>query len=91
VRGLTRSSVKQQQEPRLCSQQERVLDLIVEGHTNREIAEQLGLAEKTVKNYVSAILGKLKLKRRSQAAVYGARLEIGRKRDVNADGPTAES
>jgi DNA-binding NarL/FixJ family response regulator len=63
-----------QTEAKLSSQQERVLDLIVEGLTNREIAERLELAEKTVKNYVSAILDKLQVRSRTQAAVYGARL-----------------
>jgi len=60
-------------ETRLSTQQERVLELIVEGLTNREIAERLSLAEKTVKNYVSAILDKLGLKTRTQAAVYRTR------------------
>ena len=57
----------------LSQQQERVLELIVEGLSNREIAERLGLAEKTVKNYVSAILDKLGLRSRTQAAVYRAK------------------
>ena len=53
----------------LTAQERRVLDLIGEGMTNRQIAEQLFLAEKTVKNYVSALLAKLGLTRRVQAAV----------------------
>jgi two-component system, NarL family, response regulator DevR len=53
----------------LTAQERRVLDLIGEGMTNRQIAEQLFLAEKTVKNYVSALLAKLGLARRVQAAV----------------------
>ncbi|NUP51720.1 MAG: response regulator transcription factor [Catenulispora sp.] len=53
----------------LTAQERRVLDLIGEGLTNRQIAEQLFLAEKTVKNYVSAMLAKLGLTRRVQAAV----------------------
>jgi two-component system, NarL family, response regulator DevR len=60
-------------EAALSQQQERVLELIVEGLSNREIAERLGLAEKTVKNYVSAILDKMGLKSRTQAAVYRAK------------------
>jgi two-component system response regulator DevR len=48
-----------------------VLTLITEGMTNRQIGEQLGLAEKTVKNYVSGLLGKIGVERRTQAAVYG--------------------
>ncbi|GAA2000362.1 response regulator [Microbacterium ulmi] len=50
----------------------QVLDLISEGLTNRGIGERLGLAEKTVKNYVSGLLAKLGMTRRTQAAVYGA-------------------
>ena len=48
--------------------------MIAEGHTNRQIGEQLFLAEKTVKNYVSNLLSKLGMERRTQAAVYAARL-----------------
>lgn len=51
-----------------------VLDLIAEGHSNREIAHELGLAEKTVKNYVSRVLGKLGLESRTQAAILATRL-----------------
>jgi DNA-binding NarL/FixJ family response regulator len=58
----------------LSAQQERVLELIIEGLTNREIAERLSLAEKTVKNYVSTILEKLNVRSRTQAAVLGAKL-----------------
>jgi two-component system response regulator DevR len=55
------------------SQREReVLGLIAEGLTNRQIGERLFLAEKTVKNYVSSLLAKLGMKRRTQAAVFGA-------------------
>src|SRR5205807_6118211 len=64
----------QRAEAKLSEKQERVLDLIVEGLTNREIAERLHLAEKTVKNYVSVILDKLQVRSRTQAAVYGAKL-----------------
>ena len=53
----------------LTAQEHKVLDLIGEGLTNRQIAERLFLAEKTVKNYVSALLAKLGLTRRVQAAV----------------------
>jgi two-component system, NarL family, response regulator DevR len=59
---------------RLTDQERRILDLIAEGLTNRQIAEQVHLAEKTVKNYVSNLLTKLGLQRRTQAAVYAARL-----------------
>jgi two-component system response regulator DevR len=56
----------------LSYRERQVLDLIAEGMTNREIGERLGLAEKTVKNYVSGMLSKLGMERRTQAAVYGA-------------------
>jgi two-component system, NarL family, response regulator DevR len=59
---------------RLTDQERRILDLIAEGLTNRQIAEQVHLAEKTVKNYVSNLLTKLGMQRRTQAAVYAARL-----------------
>jgi len=57
----------------LSPQERRILELVAEGKTNREIAEALFLSEKTVKNYVSNILGKLNLQRRSQAAAFLAR------------------
>jgi DNA-binding NarL/FixJ family response regulator len=58
---------------RLSPQEERILGLIAEGFTNREIGDQLRLAEKTVKNYVSTILSKLEVARRAEAAAYLAR------------------
>lgn len=58
----------------LLSEQERkILDLIAEGKTNKEIAEEIFLSDKTVKNYVSSILSKLDLRRRSEAAAFIAR------------------
>ena len=54
----------------LSAQEQRILELIGEGLTNREIAERMYLAEKTVKNYVSSLLHKLGLGRRTEAAVY---------------------
>jgi DNA-binding NarL/FixJ family response regulator len=60
----------------LSPQERRVLDLIGEGLTNRQIGERLYLAEKTVKNYVSALLTKLGLERRTQAAVLATRLHL---------------
>ena len=53
----------------LSAQEKRVLALVAEGKTNKEIAEQMGLSDKTVKNYLSSVFEKLKIKRRSQAAV----------------------
>ena len=58
----------------LSDQEKRVLELIGEGLTNRQIAEHMSLAEKTVKNYVSSLLTKLGMQRRTQAAVFAARL-----------------
>jgi two-component system response regulator DevR len=58
----------------LTDQERRVLDLVGEGLTNRQIAERLSLSESTVKNYVASLLSKLGLQRRSQAAAYVARL-----------------
>jgi two-component system, NarL family, response regulator DevR len=55
---------------RLSAQEERVLSLITDGMTNRQIGEELRLSEKTVRNYVSTILGKLEVARRAEAAVY---------------------
>ena len=59
---------------RLSPQERRILDLIAEGLTNRQIGEQLFLAEKTVKNYVSNLLAKLGFSRRTEAAVFATRL-----------------
>ncbi len=59
---------------RLSPQEERILDMIGEGMTNREIAAQVHLSDKTVKNYVSTILQKLEVARRAEAASYVARV-----------------
>ena len=64
----------------LTDQERRVLDLIAEGLTNRQIGERMFLAEKTVKNYVSNLLAKLGMSRRSEAAAYAARLAERRER-----------
>ena len=58
----------------LTPQERRILTLITEGLTNRQIGEQLFLAEKTVKNYVTSILSKLGMQRRTQAAVLASKL-----------------
>jgi two-component system, NarL family, response regulator DevR len=63
----------------LSDQERRVLDLIGEGLTNRQIGERLFLAEKTVKNYVSNLLGKLGMSRRTEAAAFSARLSERRR------------
>jgi len=61
----------------LTDQERRILELVAEGLTNRQIAERMYLAEKTVKNYVSSILAKLGFERRTQAAVFASKL-LGR-------------
>ena len=74
-RLLARLRDGEPQDERLASLTDRereVLALISEGLTNREIGERLFLSEKTVKNYVSGLLAKLGMQRRTQAAVYGA-------------------
>jgi two-component system, NarL family, response regulator DevR len=58
----------------LTAREREILDLIADGCTNRQIGERLFLAEKTVKNYVSGLLTKLGMQRRTQAAVYGTTL-----------------
>ena len=59
----------------LTAREREILSLIADGYTNRQIGERVFLAEKTVKNYVSALLAKLGMQRRTQAAVYGASLK----------------
>jgi DNA-binding NarL/FixJ family response regulator len=76
ARVLDRLREGQQQDERiatLTAQERRILDLLAEGLTNRQIGERLHLAEKTVKNYVSNVLMKLGMQRRTEAAVYAAR------------------
>jgi two-component system response regulator DevR len=63
----------------LSDQERRVFDLIGEGLTNRQIGEQMFLAEKTVKNYVSGVLAKLGMQRRTQAAALAGRLQESHK------------
>jgi DNA-binding NarL/FixJ family response regulator len=58
----------------LTGQERRILELIGEGLTNRQIGERMYLAEKTVKNYISALFAKLGMERRTQAAAYAARV-----------------
>ena len=65
----------------LTDQERTILDHIAEGLTNRQIGERMFLAEKTVKNYVSNLLSKLGMSRRTEAAVYAARLAERKARD----------
>ena len=76
ARVLERLRSGPEEDPRLAGltdQERRILDHISEGKTNRQIGEEMFLAEKTVKNYVSSLLAKLGLERRTQAAVFAAK------------------
>ena len=78
ARVLERLRTPPEEDERLASltgQERKVLELIAEGLTNRQIGERIHLAEKTVKNYVSNMLTKLGMERRTQAAVYAAQLK----------------
>jgi DNA-binding NarL/FixJ family response regulator len=75
ARVLERLRSGPEQDPRLAGltdQERKILDHIAEGKTNRQIGEEMFLAEKTVKNYVSSLLAKLGMQRRTQAAVFAA-------------------
>jgi two-component system, NarL family, response regulator DevR len=63
---------------KLSEQERKILDLIAVGKTNRQIAEEMFLAEKTVKNYVSNMLTKLGMSRRTEAAAYAARADASK-------------
>ena len=71
------SRVKGDESPELSAQEQRVLALVAEGKTNKEIAVALGLSDKTVKNYLANIFQKLQITRRSQAAAYFVRRAVG--------------
>jgi DNA-binding NarL/FixJ family response regulator len=71
---LRGEKVEDERLARLTGQERNILELIADGKTNREIADELFLAEKTVKNYVSNLLSKMGFARRTEAAVYAARL-----------------
>lgn len=75
LRRLREGSAEDERLRGLTDQERRVLALLADGRSNREIAETLFLAEKTVKNYVSNLLAKLGMARRTEAAVWAARLE----------------
>jgi len=80
---LRRPPEEDEQLARLTDQERKILDLLAQGLTNRLIGERLFLAEKTVKNYVSNLLMKLGMHRRTEAAVYAARL--AERRDQRRD------
>jgi len=75
----------------LSPQEHKILNLIAEGKTNKEIAQEVFLSDKTVKNYVSNILNKLSLRRRSEAAAFMARRTAERDMAKSEDGPPASS
>jgi len=82
ARVLERLRTGPEEDPRLArltDQERKILDLIAEGLTNRQIGERLFLAEKTVKNYVSNLLSKLGMERRTEAAVFATKLSSKRK------------
>jgi DNA-binding NarL/FixJ family response regulator len=64
----------------ITEQEKRILNLLADGKTNRQIADEMFLAEKTIKNYVSNLLSKMGMSRRTEAAVYAARLAERQKR-----------
>ena len=70
---------------RLTKQERRIVEYIADGLTNRQIAEEMFLAEKTVKNYVSTLLAKLGMSRRSEAAAYVARIEASKQEKTVAE------
>ena len=72
---LRRGPEEDERLARLSEQERKILDLIAEGLTNRQIGERMFLAEKTVKNYVSNLLAKLGMERRTEAAVFAATLD----------------
>ena len=74
LEGLRRAHEEHEGVERLTPREREILELIAAGKTNRQIGAELYLAEKTVKNYVSNLLAKLGMGRRSEAAAYAARL-----------------
>ena len=79
LRRIREGSTEDERLGTLTEQERKVLHLLAEGRTNRQIADELFLAEKTVKNYVSNLLAKLGMSRRTEAAVWAARLEERRR------------
>ena len=74
-----RANAPEEKKPKLSENEQKILERIAEGKTNREIAGEVYLSEKTVKKYVSNILDKLDLKRRSEAAAYITRQSLARR------------
>ncbi|MBO0728937.1 MAG: response regulator transcription factor [Acidimicrobiaceae bacterium] len=86
---LRRPDAEREEVERLTVREREILELIAEGKTNRQIGAQLFLAEKTVRNYVSNLLAKLGMARRSEAASYASRL--AERRSGMAGGDTSRS
>ena len=90
-RVLERINSPPPEDKRLASltvQERKILDRIAQGETNRQIAEGMFLAEKTVKNYVSNILSKLDMHRRTEAAIYATRISEQQRRSSTDPGGT---
>lgn len=82
---LHRADAEREEVSRLTAREREILELIAQGKTNRQIGSELFLAEKTVKNYVSNLLAKLGMARRSEAAAYATRLADRRREFGEAD------
>jgi two-component system, NarL family, response regulator DevR len=80
VERLRRGPEEDERLKGLTGQERKILNLLADGLTNRQIGDELFLAEKTVKNYVSNLLAKMGMSRRTEAAVYAARLDERRDR-----------
>ena len=78
IRRIASGASESDEISQLTSQERKILLLVAEGKTNKEIASEIFLSDKTVKNYVSSILSKLNLERRAQAAAFVAKHRIGR-------------
>jgi DNA-binding NarL/FixJ family response regulator len=78
IRRIASGSQEADELSQLTGQERKILMLVAEGMTNKEIAAQIFLSDKTVKNYVSSILAKLNLERRAQAAAFVAKHRLDR-------------
>jgi two-component system response regulator DevR len=78
IRRIASGSQETDELSQLTAQERKILLLVAEGKTNKEIASEIYLSDKTVKNYVSSILAKLNLERRAQAAAYVAKHRLDR-------------
>jgi DNA-binding NarL/FixJ family response regulator len=78
IRRIANGSQEADELSQLTAQERKILLLVAEGMTNKEIAAQIYLSDKTVKNYVSSILAKLNLERRAQAAAFVAKHRLDR-------------